>query len=242
MGEIPLTTIDDPDGESGLTFTAGDLAVGFTYSRALTDKFTTGVTFKFVRESIWEMAAQGFAVDLGSYLETGFNSLRIALSLSNFGSDLTFVGRSLEGGIIPEEWIEDYGYTPGLETGSFLPIATRASPYSLPLLFRMGFAYDLVDEDEMMLTVAADLVHPNDGEEKISVGLEFTYGNILTLRSGYKYDMDRGQLDDASATEGIAAGAGLKVPIGGKKATLDYAIRDQGILGLVHVVTLIYGF
>jgi hypothetical protein len=188
------------------------------------------------------MAAQGFAIDLGSYLETGFKSLRIALSLLNFGSDMTFTGRSLESGIIPEEWIEDYGFTPGTQTGSFLPIAIRSSPYSLPLTFRMGISYDLIDQDDMKLTSAVDLVHPNDGLEKICVGLNFTYGNFLSLRSGYKYDMDRGKLDDASATEGIAAGAGLHVPMGDRTATLDYAIRDQGVLGLVHIVTLIYGF
>jgi hypothetical protein len=242
MGDMPLTTIEDPDGESGLTFTAGDLAVGFSYSRALTDKFSSGITFKFVRQSIWEMAAQGFAIDLGSYLETGFNSLRIAVALLNFGSDMRYTGRSLESAYIPEEWY-DLGYsTGGTETGGMLPISRRASPFVMPLTFRMGVAYDLIDCDPMMLTAAADLVHPNDGLEKINIGLEFTYGKFLTLRSGYKYDMDRGKLDDASTTEGISAGAGLHVPMGNGAAHLDYAIRDQGILGLVHIVTLTYGF
>ncbi|MDZ7339505.1 MAG: PorV/PorQ family protein [candidate division KSB1 bacterium] len=69
------------------TYSAGAYAVGLTYARALTDKFSFGGTIKYVRETIDVYSADNVVADLGFLYHTGFHTLRIGASLHNFGLD-----------------------------------------------------------------------------------------------------------------------------------------------------------
>lgn len=236
MGKMNKTTYEDPYGERSGTFGAHSEMVALSYGRQMTDKLNIGITAKVVHEAISNLSSTGIAFDLGTYYKTGFRSLRIAMSVNNFGTDMRFNGEDLKVPTIPPEWQEYYGYQ-----GNPLPLLLESSPYSLPLYFRLGIAYDLLDKPKNKLTSALDLVHPNDGLEKLMVGLEYNYDKFFSLRTGYKLDPDR-FYDKKSVLENFSAGFGVKFNAGAQLISLDYAFYNNGRLGLNHFFTLSYGF
>ncbi|MCD6234285.1 MAG: PorV/PorQ family protein [Candidatus Marinimicrobia bacterium] len=78
------------------TYTAQSLALGITYSRRLTDKFSWGIRLNGIREEIHTFISQNVLVDMGIYYLTGFNSLRIAGYINHFGVDGKFIRDSFK--------------------------------------------------------------------------------------------------------------------------------------------------
>ncbi len=76
---------------TGRTFMASDLALGVTYAQRLTNKFSVGATVKFIQENLADQKATGMAFDVGTFYNTAWKSVVIAMSISNFGPDMNFV-------------------------------------------------------------------------------------------------------------------------------------------------------
>ncbi len=72
-------------------FSANAIALGLSYSRALTDKFSFGVTVKYVREGIDGYSASNVLFDGGILYYTGLKSLRIGASIQNFGVETKYI-------------------------------------------------------------------------------------------------------------------------------------------------------
>lgn len=72
------------------TYNAGAYALGVTYGRAPTDKFSFGATLNYVRERIDAYAADNIVADFGFLYRTGFKSLRIGAFVRNFGLDAKY--------------------------------------------------------------------------------------------------------------------------------------------------------
>jgi hypothetical protein len=68
MDEMERTTILQPDG-TGEMFDAGSYAFGLSYARNLTDRFSIGMTAKFIQERIYHSTANGAALDIGVLFE-----------------------------------------------------------------------------------------------------------------------------------------------------------------------------
>ena len=236
MGKIRKTTYDDPYGDNTSDFTAHSEMLGIIFGRKMTDKLSVGIEGKVVHEAISNLSATGIALDLGTYYNTGFKSLRIGMTVHNFGTDMQFNGQDLKVSTIPSDWQEEYGYQ-----GNPLPLLLETSSYSLPLYFRLGIAYDFVNVPKNKLTGALDLIHPNDGLEKVLVGAEYEYDRFFYLRAGYKLDPDR-FYDKKSALFSLSAGFGVKFNVGPQLISLDYAFYNNGRLGLNHFFTISYAF
>ena len=65
MAEMKVRTEMKPEG-TGEWFDAGDISAGLAYARALTDRFSIGGNVKWIRQSIWHMAANTVAFDIGT--------------------------------------------------------------------------------------------------------------------------------------------------------------------------------
>ncbi len=89
-GDMKERTVGHPEG-TGRTFTASDLAVGITYSRKMTDRFSAGVTWKYVGEYYADVKANSWAADVGALYVTAFRGLRIGMNMTNFGPDITML-------------------------------------------------------------------------------------------------------------------------------------------------------
>jgi outer membrane protein OmpA-like peptidoglycan-associated protein len=88
LGNIPRTTLANPDGEGSVSYS--DLAVGAGYGRALTDSLSAGVGLKYVRESFDTVDMQGEAMDLGGlYSPTGVPGLSMGLAVQNIGPSVS---------------------------------------------------------------------------------------------------------------------------------------------------------
>lgn len=72
-------------------FDAHDLAIGLSYGRFLTDKFSFGLTVKFIQEVLEEYDAVGWAADIGTCYNSGYRNFKIGMMISNFGPDMKFI-------------------------------------------------------------------------------------------------------------------------------------------------------
>ena len=104
--------------------------------------------------------------------------------------------------------------------------------FGLPVTFRIGVAYKLWSE---ALTLTTDIIRPSDNDLAIGVGAGYTIGNILHLRTGYKYKIGG---NDLGAISGLTGGFGLTL----RQFQLDYALVPFGILGLTHRFSLVANF
>lgn len=92
-GTMPLTirTGGERSFASIGTFSAQASALGLVYSRALTDRFSFGVGFKYVNEKIYDYGASNIVFDGGIIYYTGYRSLRLGASMVNFGTNAKFI-------------------------------------------------------------------------------------------------------------------------------------------------------
>lgn len=91
--DMPVTDYFYPRG-NGQTFTARDIAASLSYAVSLTDRFSVGITVKYIGEFLEEEKAIGWGADVGTLYQTGFRNLKICMMISNFGPDKTFIQES----------------------------------------------------------------------------------------------------------------------------------------------------
>jgi long-subunit fatty acid transport protein len=72
------------------TFVWNDYALSVSYGRYLTDRFSIGLTVKYVGQYVHDYSAYGWAADVGTVYNTGFRGFKIAMVITNFGPDMTF--------------------------------------------------------------------------------------------------------------------------------------------------------
>jgi hypothetical protein len=97
MDDMPVTDYSHQGEEgyfaSGETFTVRDYAGGISYAKNLTDRFSLGITLKYIVELYEEERASGWGADVGTLYQTGFRGLKIGMVISNFGPDLKFLSQ-----------------------------------------------------------------------------------------------------------------------------------------------------
>lgn len=204
--------IKDPaaPGMTGRTFRPFSYLLGVTYAKSLTERFSTGVSIKYARESLYNgtmVRAQvsqgvyedvktwgaGLLFDFGVRYDTGFRSVQIGASVQNFGADIKY--------------------------------AKEAN--AAPLLFRFGISGNIIGSDALLLpqsednrlTLAFDLFQPNDYTQQAHFGLEYEFAKTFALRGGYKFNYD---------SEGLTLGIGFRHTIGSVELSLDYSYGSVG--------------
>ncbi len=220
MDEQDVTTIAEPDG-NGQTYSVMDMAFGISYARQISDRFSYGHTVKFIRLSAYNEIASTVAIDIGMLLQTDFHGLKIGMCLSNFGGELKYEGRDL---------IEKADINDDIEGNYLSDVNLRTEPWSLPLLFRIGIAMDLVGKKDAYIlnarnriTLSLDAEHPNDSAEHLNLGCEYSYNDLFFIRGGYRFNYDE---------ENLTFGAGVKLELGILgKTFVNYSFRPLGRFG-----------
>lgn len=225
--EMIETTPELPYG-TGRTFTASDMVVGGAYTQRLTDKFTVGGSVKFINENLADESAYGWAADVGTFYETGWKRVVLAMLVSNFGPDMNFVN----------------------------------GPFPMPMNFKVGASMIPIQTENSELAFDVEFSHPNDNLEMISIGVEYVYKGLVTLRGGRKINAwERDKWEDFAGNEqgkdpyaeypvfdengdlsldGFSLGGGLKFESIG--LTIDYSYSSYGFFGSLHRYTLGYTF
>ena len=93
-GDIEITTLSEQDG-TGQFFSAYDMDIGLSYAYNLTDRFSLGATVKYIQQTIWTTSASAFAADLGVLFHSDIYGLRIAATITNFGTNMQLQGDAL---------------------------------------------------------------------------------------------------------------------------------------------------
>ena len=93
---VTLLTTDDMaettiEGPTGLNFRTSEWAAFCAYAMDLTDKFSAGMTFKYIASFLAELSDADFetstwCVDIGTVYKTDFRGLKLGMSIANFGS------------------------------------------------------------------------------------------------------------------------------------------------------------
>lgn len=223
IDEHPVRTVGQPEG-TGEFYSASDLALGLTYGVALTDRFSAGVTGKYVHERLWNETASAVAVDLGIRYRTSLPGFNLAASISNFGGDLRLDGRDL---------LRPYDDDEGNASNDQLNVRLDTDAYSLPLYFRFGLGYERSFGDMHRVVLATDLLHPSDNSEAVNVGAEYTFWDTLSLRGGAL------ALFEEDRTGRFSLGGGVQRRlVGGIRLSADYAYAQWGVLNDTHRFTV----
>lgn len=230
-GDIPVTTLARPDGTGGF-YNVADLAIGLTFSGYLTEQFAFGVTAKYVQLAFADMGAGGFIFDIGTRYKTGYRGLLVGFSINSLGPRQTYSGAALN---------ETHKSNPAYPI-SAVDMQVLTSPFELPLSFRAGLGVDVfnglldtkpaVDEDGTVvskLMLGVDFETLSDVPEQFSLGAEYTYYELLTLRAGYRMGQDQ---------FGLGGGVGLNYTGGGFRGTLDFSVNPTVNLGLVNRLSI----
>ncbi len=213
--EMKETTELQPFG-TGRYFGYSDFLMAITYARNMTDKFSFGLSVKYMQENIAELTTRGLLFDLGTFYRTGFESLRFAVAVTNLGQEIAPAGSFTYQNLQAEQ----------VEVTSF-----QSSPP--PIMFRLGIAAEVIETEDHILTTSVQLNHPNDNEENINIGMEYWWQNTIALRAGYK---------TARIEEDFSLGAGVYLPTGFTNFRVDYAFTNFGRLGYVNRFSIQFQF
>ncbi|MCX6137913.1 MAG: PorV/PorQ family protein [Ignavibacteriales bacterium] len=219
MDRMEVTTESQPNG-TGQFFDAQDLALGLTYARFLTDRFSVGITGKYVYERIWNEVADGIAFDIGTQYRIDFQNLTIAMSMTNFGGDLQFNGPDLN-----ITYLRDKNFP----NSRLAPARYEPDQYPLPLHFQVGIGMDLYRSETFSVRGAVDAAHPSDNRERINAGIETSFFDRVYLRGGYRYHYD---------DESFTFGTGASFPFAGSLLAFDYGYSIYDILPNVQRISV----
>jgi len=187
------------------TFSASDFSLGLSYAKQITNKLQIGGTLKYLQERLDDAKTSNWSVDIATLYYTGFNSLRISFVGQNFGPDATFAS-----------------YTERIQVE---PVKVK-----MPMVLAMGIGYDFLEgknDNPNKLATMLEYKKPNDGDDKIVVGLEYSYLNTFYIRGGYKFNYD---------VEDLTLGAGVHYDYNNEiKFKIDYAFINVGIFNQVHM-------
>jgi len=215
--DMPVTTETQPLG-TGMYFRYSDLAVGVTYSRKMTNQFSFGTTVRYVQENLANVKIQTFLFDLGTYYSLGIGSSRFGVVVSNFGSD-----------VAPQGTVELLDHSTVNTFQSFSP----------PTVFKIGFAFEPLQDESQRLTTSVQLNHPNDNAENFRIGLEYAWQSWLFLRLGVKRTIGEPLFGAAQmSAEDYSVGAGVFAPVGISDVKFDYAFTHFNELGGVHRISM----
>ncbi len=219
-GDIPETTVDNPEISSDNTWSAATIAVGLTYGRQLTDRIAAGITFKGLSQRIDDIDARTVALDAGMTYIVGESGLRFGVSLRNFGPQFSFNGVGLQDPIITPSPAGDYE----------VPAEIRDVRSELPSMLNFGAVYERQFAADMTATVLANYRSNSYDVNQYAGGLEVNFQNVLFVRGGV--DVPTEQLVHWSEWN---VGGGLSLPIGPSRLMVDYAYRPSKVFSSVNV-------
>ncbi len=200
--DMKVRTVLQPEG-TGEEFYSGQHAYGLTYARNYTDKFKVGFTAKLL-------------------------SLNI---VSGMYDEVSWCG---------DIGLQYHSDLPGLLTGTIIAVSIRnfgpqityvSEGYGLPLLYTIGAARPIenIFSDNDKLFVAVNWNKSVDEQEKAQIGLEYNYSNIISLRTGYKFN---------SGEQSITFGTGFMTKVLERQLRINYSYTPFGMIGDIQKFSL----
>lgn len=228
FGNIPITTVDNPEGGIG-TFSPSFTNIALSYSKEFSNSIYGGISVRVINERISDVNAAGVCFDAGvQYIAGKKENLRFGISLRNVGPRMKFNGDGLSfRGSIPL-------------TGASLTVLQRNEPFELPSLLNIGGAYIFDLKNKNQITAALNFTSNSFSKDQFQFGAEYAYNKRFMVRAGYMLELGAPGTDKplarTSALSGPTAGFTVEVPISKSGSTfgLDYAYRATNPFSGVH--------
>ena len=246
FSDQPVYTVEAPEGD-GRTYSVAQTFVGLTYAQNFSDRFSAGVTGKFISDRLGQTSGTAFAVDFGTnfHAQVGARPIRASFIIQNLGSTLAHDGPALETAVAREA---PTGQENLPQEGQ--PARMKTKDWGLPVMFRVGVAFDAVNVSASRLTILGEFTQPNNTNASWSGGVEWAYnvgtsGVGLMARGAYAFQPDNDLKPDAAAagfasslgngSDGLSLGGGVAYHRRqGFGLGVDYAYRSLGVLGGTH--------
>ncbi len=231
-GSIDRTTEVAPDGDDPAfpgQFSYTGSAIALQYARNITDRLAVSGGLRLVQEGIDFAQSRYFGFDLATRFRTGLYGLNVAAAISNIGPSNRFTGSGIERRVsAPRE--------NGFSTGGSIPVQFNTRKVQLPTGFRVGLESHLLGDAEALfgankthaLVGELDFYDAIDTDVQPSLGVEYGYKGNYFLRAGKRWFNE--QHAPWKFADGLSFGGGVKIPVLGRKLTLDYAYTTMGEL------------
>jgi len=234
FGDIPITTVDLPEGGIG-TYSPQFLNLGISYAKAFSDNIYGGINLKVISEAISDVQAKGIALDAGIQYVTGkYDNIHFGISLKNVGPRMRFRGDGLSfRGTVPS-------------TGVTMTVEQRSAEFELPSLVNIGGAYDFYLPNDSSaqkthrITFAANFTSNSFSKDQFTFGVEYGFRSFLMVRAGYTYE--KGMSNDDERTTcftGPNAGFTVEIPMNKAKGStfgMDFGYRaTQPFNGVLYI-------
>lgn len=219
FGDIPITTVDQPEGIGG-NINPSFIHIGAGYSYTYANKISVGVLMRVVSESLTDVSAFGAALDAGVQYVTGDREeFKLGVSLRNVGTPMRFSG----------EGLSFQSENPEGSASYLLTVGQRAQKFELPSVLNIGASYDIYMGEKSFVRATGNFTSNAFSRDNIGLGAEVHVTDMLVLRGAYRYDLGS-TFGDArnNLYTGVAAGLSVNVPIkkGSKrKISIDYSYR-----------------
>lgn len=249
FSDQPVYTVENPDGD-GTKYSVSQTFVGGTYAQNFSDRFSAGMTLKLISDALGKTSANAFAVDFGTnfHAQAMGKPIRVSFVIQNLGSELKHDGSALDATVtrppvpgqvdVPQE---------------AQPAELQTKSWGLPVLFRVGAAFDAYSNEQTRVTVLSEFTQPNNNRSGFGVGAEFAMNDIgksgffFSGRGSWSYQPDNnldasaaGFSSSMSGTEGkdgLAAGFGVGYRRPSLELGFDYAYKSLGLLGGTNMLT-----
>jgi len=254
FSDQPVYTVEDPQGTSGQVYSVSQTAVSGTYAQQFSDRFSAGVTAKFINDQLGDVSGSAFAIDFGTNFHStlGGRPIRAAFVISNLGTNIGHQGSPLD---ILTLRLPPAGEQQVPQEPARASLQTKR--WTLPVSFRVAVAYDAFATSASRLTLLGEFTQPNSSAPGFNLAGEYNLGLgssgfSLAGRVGMTYAPDDNMDVPASGAATyagfdtvlsgsqyrISAGGGLKYARGGFGVGFDYAYRSYGLLGGVNMLGL----
>lgn len=233
IGDIPVTTIDNPEG-TGEILSPDYITVGATFSRAMSDRINFGVNAKLISEAVGDMQASTVAFDFGLQYITPWG-LNFGVVMKNFGGQVKFDGTSIE-------FDSDVPQANPNATSRKTKLDMAAS--DLPAGINMGVSYRLGLGANQSVNISSSYNTSNFTLDQLNTGVEYNLGNLLFVRAGYSATVfPSDYLKDVKETNfGLTFGFGLNLDLGGNELSFDYAFRQMETFDGNQYFSFTFGF
>lgn len=254
LGQIPITTTEQPDGGIG-TYKPSISNINLGYAYNFGDKISAGLNIKLASESTPDVRVSAVGIDAGlqyadlmtkkteKYKDADNNpaagrgsDIRFGVSIKNLGTDAKYSGD----GLAAKSNINGAAHT--------TTTSQRSDKTPLPSFINIGVAYDFrldntADRYWHRLTTALSFTSNTASNNQTAFGLEYAYKEMLMLRAGYNYE--KGIFDYETrnnAYTGMNLGATIQLPIKSKEGSsligVDYSYRHTNPFSGTHTFGL----
>jgi hypothetical protein len=251
----PVYTLEAPDGD-GTSYSVRQTFLSATMAQNFSDRFSAGLSLKFINDRLGTAKASGVAVDFGTnfHASVGARPIRASFVIQNLGTNLQHSGQDLIVGVTREPPLGTVDVPQEPQSA-----VLSTSSWTLPVMFRVGVALDLVAQGNQRLTVLSEFTQPNNTKPGAGAGFEWAMQNIgergfsVMARGSYSLQPDN-QVNDLTigiptkesagtfTMDGLALGGGLEYAKGNTRLGFDYAWKSLGTLGSTNFLTFSVGW